>query len=69
MQYGGMSKAPRNRSGVPSVANLPDLSDAELETGAARVSARLSTPLSSMVSKLLLKKRHAIKSEQARRKT
>jgi hypothetical protein len=67
MQYGGMSKPPRNRSGVPSEANLPDLSDAELKTEAARVSALLSTPLSSMVSKLLLKKRHAIESEQARR--
>jgi hypothetical protein len=69
VQYEGMSKTPRNRSGVPSEANLPDLSNAELEREAARVSARLGTPLWSMVSKLLLKKRHAIESEQARRKT
>ena len=69
MHYEGMSKTPRNRSGVPLEANLPDLSDAELETEAARVSARLRAPMSSIVSKLLLKKRHAIESEQARRKT
>jgi len=69
MQYAGMSKTPRNRSGVPSEASLPDLSDAELEMEAARVSARLATPLSAMMSKLLLKKRHAILSEQARRNT
>lgn len=69
MQYESMSKTSRNRSGVPSEAKLPDLSDAELEKEVARVSARLGTPVSSLVSKLLLKKRHAIQSEQARRNT
>ncbi|MBA4001357.1 MAG: hypothetical protein C0461_12280 [Brevundimonas sp.] len=67
MQYEGMSKTSRNRSGVPSDASLPGLSDEELDTEAARVSARLRMPLSPIVSKLLLKKRHAIESEQARR--
>ncbi|MBB5661144.1 hypothetical protein FHS65_001903 [Brevundimonas halotolerans] len=68
MHYEDMAKTSRNRSGVPSEASLPGLSDAELVREAARVSAKLGTPLSPIVSKLLLKQRHAIESEQARRK-
>jgi hypothetical protein len=67
MHYEGMTKTSRNRSGVPLEASLPGLSDAELMSEAERVSAKLCTPLSPIVSKLLLKQRHAIESEQARR--
>jgi hypothetical protein len=52
---------------VPSEASLSGLSDAELEKEAARVTSRLATPLSSLLSKLFLKKRYAIQAEQARR--
>jgi hypothetical protein len=62
-----MTRMTRNRSGVPSEASLSSLSDAELEKEAARVAARLTTPLSPLLSKLFLKKRHAIRSEQERR--
>lgn len=67
MLYESMSKTSRNRSSVPPEASLRDLSDAELATEAARVSARLGTPLSPTVSKLLLKRQHAIEREQAPR--
>lgn len=63
----GMARSTRNRSGVPSEASLPKLSDAELEQEAARVASRLATPLSPLLLKLFLKKRHAIQAEQARR--
>lgn len=62
-----MSKTPRNRSGVPSEAALSRLPDADLAGEAARVARRLAGPLSPIVSKLLLKRRHAIETEQARR--
>ena len=62
-----MPRSTRNRSGVPSEASLSGLSDAELEKEAARVASRLATPLSPLLSKLFLKKRHAIRAEQARR--
>ena len=67
MQNEDMSKTSRNRSGVPSEASLPALSDAELQAEAARVSARLALPMTPTLSKLLLKQRHAVESEQARR--
>lgn len=62
-----MARLSRNRSGVPSEASLSGLSDGELEMEYARVKSRLMTPLSALVSKLILKKRHAIEAEQARR--
>ena len=62
-----MVRRMRNRSGVPSEASLPELSDAGLEQEAARIAARLAAPLSPIVRKLLLKQRHAVEREQARR--
>ena len=62
-----MARSTRNRSGVPSEASLSGLSDGELEREYARVKSRLTTPLSPLVLKLILKKRHAIEAEQARR--
>lgn len=67
MHSGEMTRSTRNRSGVPSEGNLSGLSHAELEKEAARVATRLATPLSPRLSKLFLKKRHAIQAEQARR--
>jgi len=62
-----MARATRNRSGVPWEASLSQLSDSELESEAARVKRRLAMPLSPILSKLFLKRRHAIEAEQARR--
>lgn len=67
MQHGGMARSTRNRSGVPSEASLSGVSDTELEKEAARVASRLATPLSPLLSKLFLKRRHAIQAEMARR--
>ena len=62
-----MPKATRNRSGVPSAGSLSGLTTAELEGEAARVAMRLTMPLSPVVLKLMLKKRHAIDKERERR--
>jgi len=62
-----MARSTRNRIGVPSEASLSGLSDGELEREYTRVKSRLATPLFTLVSKLILKKRHATEAEQARR--
>lgn len=67
MHNGEMVRSTRNRSGVPSGASLSGLSNEELESEAARVANRLATPLSPLLLKLFLKRRHAIQAEQARR--